>query len=389
MFRQTITPRPHWQKQAEQVGFKFHSMHGQAYWDESAYYQFTLNQIEQHIEHPTEELNGMLLALVDEVCNSEALMQRFAIPEQQWDMIRRAWFRRDPNLYGRFDFSYDGHGHAKLLEANFDTPTSVFECAYWQWLWLQDNVDSGVLPRQSDQFNALQEALISQFRQLHKFYRGKRLYFACCKDTEEDLGTVEYMRSCALEAGVKTAFTYIEDIGINTQNQLTDLNDTPIEWLFKLYPWEFMFTDEFARELPKLQTQWLEPPWKAIISNKAILPLLWQMYEGHPNLLPAYFSDKKQQLNQQTGVVKKPLFSREGANISMYKDNQLIAQSDGDYGEEGYIYQALHALPNFAGNYPLIGSWVVGDKAAGMSIREDNSLITQDLSRFIPHIILG
>ncbi|MFP3561868.1 glutathionylspermidine synthase family protein [Paraburkholderia sp. SIMBA_049] len=32
-------------------------------------------------------------------------------------------------MYGRFDFSYDGHGTAKLIEANYDTPTSLYEAA--------------------------------------------------------------------------------------------------------------------------------------------------------------------------------------------------------------------------------------------------------------------
>jgi glutathionylspermidine synthase len=42
----------------------------------------------------------------------------------------------------------------------------------------------------------------------------------------------------------------------------------------------------------------------------------------------------------------------------------------------------------FAGNHTVIGSWLVNDRAAGISIREDHSPITQDMSRFLPHIIL-
>jgi glutathionylspermidine synthase len=37
----------------------------------------------------------------------------------------------------------------------------------------------------------------------------------------------------------------------------------------------------------------------------------------------------------------------------------------------------------------LIGSWVVGDVASGIGIREDDSLITKDSSRFVPHVALG
>ena len=69
-------------------------------------------------------------------------------------------------------------------------------------------------------------------------------------------------------------------------------------------------------------------------------------------------------------------------------NNEVIAQTGGQYGDEGVIFQQFHALPKFGNHYTLIGSWLVNDMPAGISIREDNSLITQDSSRFVPHIIL-
>jgi glutathionylspermidine synthase len=56
-----------------------------------------------------------------------------------------------------------------------------------------------------------------------------------------------------------------------------------------LYPWEWMTREAFGASLPGSATQFVEPPWKMILSNKGILPLLWEMYPDHPNLLPAYF----------------------------------------------------------------------------------------------------
>ncbi|WP_146742523.1 glutathionylspermidine synthase family protein, partial [Lonsdalea quercina] len=70
-------------------------------------------------------------------------------------------------------------------------------------------------------------------------------------------------------------------------------------------------------------------------------------------------------------------------------NGQKIASADGPYGEEGKIVQQYHPLPKFGDSYTLIGSWLVGDKACGIGLREDTSLITQDLSRFYPHIILN
>ncbi|MEG1250971.1 MAG: glutathionylspermidine synthase family protein, partial [Citrobacter sp.] len=68
---------------------------------------------------------------------------------------------------------------------------------------------------------------------------------------------------------------------------------------------------------------------------------------------------------------------------------QVVEHAEGDYAEEPMIYQAFQPLPRFGDSYTLIGSWIVDDEACGMGIREDNTLITKDTSRFIPHYIAG
>ena len=88
-----------------------------------------------------------------------------------------------------------------------------------------------------------------------------------------------------------------------------------IELAFKLYPWEWMFQDTFGANLSSAPTRWIEPPWKAILSNKGILPLLWEMFPKHPNLLPAYFEDDPKAAMLGSSFVRKPLYSREGANV--------------------------------------------------------------------------
>lgn len=388
MLRMPISERPSWQVKAAEFGFKFHTMHGERYWDESAYYQFTLEQIENDIEKPTEEIHQMCLAVVDKVVADDQLMRRFCIPESHWDFVRNSWKNGDPSLYSRLDFAYSGHGDAKLYENNADTPTSVYETGFWQWLWLQDNVDSGNLPRQSDQFNSLQEKLINRFKDLQVLTPDRQLHFGSCKNTEEDRGTVQYLEDCAKAAGAITHFVNIEDIGRDEKGNFSDLDSQVITWMFKLYPWEFMFVEEYAEFLGKNNVRWLEPPWKSIISNKALLPLLWKMFPRHPNLLPSFFEDELVAAGDFGAMVKKPIFSREGANISVINNQSEVIESSGPYGEEGFIYQALHRLPKFGNNYTLIGSWLVDDQAAGISIREDSSPITQDMSRYLPHTIL-
>ena len=123
-----------------------------------------------------------------------------------------------------------------------------------------------------------------------------------------------------------------------------------------------------------------EPPWKLLLSCKGLLPVLWELYPGHPNLLPCYFEAGR--LSER--FVKKPLFSREGANVEIHGPRGVYRRP-GSYGAEGYVYQGYAPLPAFDGNYPVIGSWVIGNEPGGMGIREDVNPVTTNLSRFVPH----
>lgn len=273
------------------------------------------------------------------------------------------------------------------MENNADTPTSLYEAAFFQWLWLEEQIAAGKLPQDADQYNSMQEKLIERFAELKSQHGFSLLHFACCQDTEEDRGTVQYLQDCALEAELASDFLFIEEIGLGERGQFTDPQDQVISNLFKLYPWEFMFREIFSTKLEDAGVRWLEPAWKAILSNKALLPMLWKMFPNHPNLLPAYFAEEEHA--EMDHYVIKPLFSREGANIRIIEKGQEVASVDGPYGQEGMIHQQFHHLPKFGDSYTLIGSWLVNDQPCGIGLREDKELITQDLSRFYPHVIVG
>ena len=387
MERVVTGERPGWEDTAAAMGFTFHHMDGARYWDERAYYRFTLDEVEQGIEAPSGELHAICLDLVADVVGSEALMQRLAIPDGMRDVVAASWRADAPSLYGRFDFSFDGSGPAKLLEYNADTPTSIYETALFQWQWLEDRIADGTLPADADQYNRLHDALVARFGAL--FTPGSLIHFASVPDFVEDRQTVRYLEDAARQAGLEPSFVGIEAIGVDADGQLVDEEDVLIAALFKLYPWEDMLREPYARHLAGAKTRFLEPAWKAILSNKGVLPLLWQRHGGHPNLLPAAFAD------DAAGVaaigarhVRKPLFSREGADIAIADGAASVAGPEGGYGEEGWIVQALHPLPVFDGQHAVIGSWIVGDEAVALSVREDDGPITRDLARYVPHAIV-
>jgi glutathionylspermidine synthase len=197
------------------------------------------------------------------------------------------------------------------------------------------------------------------------------------------------MAWAAREAGLGAHYTDLQKIGVTGAGQFTDSEDRVIGALFKLYPWEDLLRDPFAAQIAGSGCRFLEPAWKALVSNKAILPVLWQLFPGHPNLLPAFFEDEAAQLRTVAHVVK-PIFSREGQSVTIYDGDSVVeAATARDYDRHPKIVQAYHPLPVLGGMRPVIGAWVVGEVCVGMGLREDASRITQDLSRFKPHFIEG
>jgi len=210
-----------------------------------------------------------------------------------------------------------------------------------------------------------------------------RMHFSCVSENEEDFVTVEYLRDTAVQAGFQTRHLFIEDIGFSQEgNSFCDLENEEIRFLFKLYPWEWFISEPFGEKLLTESMRLFEPPWKLVLSNKAILPLLWEMYPNHHLLLESHFDKEKMACES---YVRKPIFSREGANILYVDEYGRTHKTDGDYGEEGFIYQKAQPLPCMDNCYPVIGSWIVSGEAAGMGIREDDTPITKNTSRFVPH----
>ena len=377
--------RSDWRTTAEETGFDFHTIDGERYWDERAYYAFSLQEIEHQIEAPSGEIDAMCLELVSHAVDDENYLRRLKIPEAFWPLIAESWHHDENSLYGRLDLSFDGRGPAKLLEYNADTPTSIFEAAVFQWTWLEQAIERHIIPERADQFNSIHERLIDAWK---KVGAGSHLHLAGTTENAEDAGTLAYLEDTARQAGLETTLIDIEDIGWRDDGSFVDLDDRSMEVVFKLYPWEWMFHDAFGAKLADAPTRWIEPPWKAILSNKGILPLLWEMFPGHPNLLPAFFEDDPNAARLGASFVRKPLYSREGANVTLISGGVTLVEQQGPYGAEGFIRQAFAPLPDFSSQYPVLGSWLIDHAPCGLSVREDENPVTGNTSRFLPHAIL-
>jgi glutathionylspermidine synthase len=386
MRRQTILPRPGWQKKVEEKGLSIHTIDGRTYWNESACYLFSNHEIET-LETATAELFRLCVEATGVVID-RGLWQEFQIPAKYVDWIKQSWEADQPSLYGRFDLAWNGTGPPKLLEFNADTPTSLLEASVIQWFWLEDRLSDG-MAKGWDQYNSIHEKLIASWTEIGAMEKMARLHIAAMTDQPEDLMTAVYMLDVARQAGLETAMIDVSTIGYNADRRVfVDQVNDPIDMIFKLYPWEWMLREEFGRQLPFAECLWVEPPWKMIMANKAILPLLWELFPNHPNLLWAGW---EKPAAGRFRYVQKPIFGREGSNVSiMDSTGGLLTRAEGPYDEgplSRHIFQEFYELPRLGGSYPVLGSWVIGGEPAGLGIREDDGLITGNFSRFVPHAI--
>ncbi|WP_425955674.1 glutathionylspermidine synthase family protein [Xylanimonas sp. McL0601] len=385
MRRHSIQPRAGWRETVVQQGLVFPTTPtadgGELpYWHESAWYELSMAQVER-LEAATEELYGMCLEA------AAVMLRRYSdadlgLPAGSLALAGQSLQRGDPSVYARFDLAYDGFGPAKMLEINGDTPTGLVETAVAQWAWLED-----VLPG-NDQWNSVHDRLVAWWREhADRFPAGIHFLHSAADESGEEEMTTTYLRDTAAMAGLTTYGHAIDQLGWDARSRrFVDDYDLPVRAAFKLYPWEDMLAEPFGAHLVAPDeaepVRWVEPAWKLLLSTKAILPVLWELFPGHPNLLPAYLGSPRE-LDQW---VAKPLWGREGDNVHVHARGTELVQG-GSYAGQPLVYQEYTPLPVLDGNHVVLGSWVIGGKSAGCLVRESDGPVTDYHSRVVPHAI--
>lgn len=418
-----------------------------SYWREGVCYTFDQTELDV-IVNASERLFAMFVEAGRYVIDHD-LFGKLGIPDWAVPAITELW--KDPGnpehparpgwytpmLYGRFDLCpvLDKTGRvtgAKLFEYNADTPTAMPETAVTQWNWFVGN--GWDAKPGTGQFNTLFEGLVAgwahEIRTLREITGRKvpvvHFAYSCQERSGEDALNCGLMMEAARQAGqelaaagepgfeVKSIYMCeivrtgdVDDNGQPIGDQyFSDPDHTPIDVIFKLFPWEWMLQDEFgpsAAENALLRdgTVWLEPIWKLLWSNKGILPVLWDLFKDRPEaefLLEAYFEGEEPE-GFRGSAVRKPLHGREGANVTILVNNEPLEQGPaksyaGDDGLDGeYVLQRYCPLPEFTSDserkpyHPVLGVFTVQDEPVALIIRESLSRITNNLAYAVPHIL--
>ncbi|OIN58982.1 glutathionylspermidine synthase family protein [Arsenicibacter rosenii] len=319
--------------------------------------------------------------------------QEAGIPANLTDLIRYTWDDdRHIHLYGRFDLAGGiDYKPIKLLEFNADTATCIPETAVVQYAHLKANKLD-----EKQQFNAVYETLVSQFRYLRQQNpdMDPSLLLSAMRDSPEDDANVAVLGEAAREAGFDVAFAYIDDVefsatdGVFRQDSFSG-QFVRYDYWFKLVPWEYIAEEE--PELTTILTEAvrnrkvivLNPAYTLLFQTKYILKVLWELFPNHPLLLET-------STTPLTGkpMVEKVLFGREGANVRILEaDGSQRLAVEGEYGDYPKIYQAYTGLnTDEAGNTYQAGVFFAGE-ACGLGYRR-GGLILDNGAQFVGHQIM-
>lgn len=339
------------------------------------------------------ELYDMFVEAGEYVIEND-LLHDIGIPFNLIDAVKISWDNDVHwHLYGRFDFAGGLDGKPiKLLEFNADTPTALFETSIVQWATLKLN---GM--EESHQFNNLHEGLVDNFKRLitmeedvssfEERYDGWKILFSSVKGNIEEENTVRLLQSIATQAGYETEFAYADEVEFDAEEGVF-FKEINYEYWFKLLPWEDIAIEE--ADLAMLMTQimenqkaiFLNPAYTLMFQSKAFMAILWELYPNHPLLLETSFEPL-----EGVAQVEKKIFGREGANTIIVDENEeIVAQTEGEYGEFPSIFQEYAQLPtNDKGESYQAGVFYAFE-GCGLGFRK-GGLILDNASKFVGHVV--
>lgn len=370
-------PRTDWREKVNEVGMYYHTVDDQVYWNEDFCYVLDSELVDK-IEDATTRLHEMSMNIVADVIKKGDYRGYEYLTDYDKQLIETSWKNNHQDVYGRFDLGIDRNYNIFMLEYNADTPTSLLEASVVQWNWKEEQYSA------HDQFNLIHEKLIEWWKRLSYRLNYKNIHFAAMTDAPyEDWGNLHYLMETASLAGIKTYSINLETIGWDSdRNTFVDINNNNIDHLFKLYPWEWIVQEEFSKFIMDSNTVFIEPAWKILLSNKMLCAKMWEYYPNHENLLEAY--DPKIGMGSRDVLNKtricKPKLGREGQGIFLTNNDFPVNHSDGSS-----IVQEKMNIVQFGDIQPVIGSWIIGGESAGIGIREDIGITTNN-SQFVPHI---
>ncbi|MFV0277675.1 MAG: bifunctional glutathionylspermidine amidase/synthase [Parahaliea sp.] len=344
------------------------------------------------LRRATNELHALYMHATEYVLKDDSLLRYFNIPEVLWPRIQQSWNnRRNQMITGRFDFSLSERG-LKVFEYNCDSASCYLETGKIQGLWAKHyGCNIGANPGKR------------LHRELRKAWRKSDVdgvVHIMQDDDPEETYHALFMQEAMDEAGIRSKILHgVAGLGWGEDGSVLDPDGVKIKWVWKTWAWETAL-DQIRQECdndpeklnryrpgearegtPRLvdvllrsEVMVYEPLWTLIPSNKAISPVLWDLFPDYPYLLESAFTLTPSLA--AGGHVIKPIVGRGGANITLLDgSDRVLAETDGKFDDRDQIYQQLFRLPQLGGQHVQVSTFTVAGRYAAASVRADASAV--------------
>jgi glutathionylspermidine amidase/synthetase len=344
----------------------------------------------QELKRATNELHALFMHATDYVLRDDSLLEKFNIPRGVWPRIQQSWDnRRNQMITGRFDFALSARG-LKVYEYNCDSASCHMDAGKIQGKWAAHfGCDVG-----RDPGHRLQQALVDAWRDSDV---DDVLHILIDRDLEETFHAL-FMQEAMEAAGIPSKILHgMSGVTWNVDGDVVDADGVKIRWVWKTWAWETALDqlraecddDEERLVLPgrpragaprlvdvllRPEVMVYEPLWTLIPSNKAILPVLCQLFPNYPYLLESAF--ELTETIRSRGYVQKPIVGRCGANIRLYDENQvLMEETSGSFESRSQVYQELFMMPVVGNDNVQVCTFTAAGTYAGACVRIDPSLV--------------
>jgi len=353
---------------------------------------------EAELRRATNELHAMFLHATDHVLQDDRRLERFNIPPVLWPRIHQSWDnRRTQMITGRFDFCVTEDG-LKVYEYNCDSASCHLEAGRVQGAWAQHfGVGEGHDPGEH-----LWERLVAAW----KDSEARGTVHLMIDDDPEELYHGLNMKTAIEAAGLSArVIRGLDGLRWGDDGAVLDPEGAPIRWVWKSWAWETALdqlraeADEEAQHHPRPRlmdvlfqpdTMVFEPLWTLIPSNKAILPVLWEMFPDRRYLLET--GHKLTDRLRRRGYVSKPIAGRCGENIVIVPgaggSDNLASATEGRFDDQDLVWQELAPLPKVGAQFVQICTFTTGGVYAGSCVRADRSPIIAAQSDVLPLRVL-
>jgi glutathionylspermidine synthase len=348
----------------------------------------------------TKKITNILQKTYAAIYHTPELFSKLGLPTSTWEATR-VWSDLF-SYFTRFDLIVNGDD-IKIIEVNSDTPTGYLETSVANRIICEEHGYTSP--------NKLEENITKAWRKIIDAYNIKEndvIYFTSYGWHDEDRETTLFnLKHCPHP---NKRYIAVEDI-IVADDGIYDEDGNKIEYLYRLYPLEFLDEDKdekgkpighmFLNHIASGALKVINPPSAFVMQSKAVMAIIWSFYEDkrldlfteeelnniYTYFLPTYFENRFH--NEK--YVSKPILGREGGGVKIFDEtNKIIEQDEEDwYSEWSKVYQKYVEMPEYTlqtwdGPYTgklLVGSFLIGGEPSGLFLRV-GTRITGNLSMF-------